>query len=262
MDYDEVGAQLLVNTKINGEDRKVLAHFGRNGIFYTLDRTNGSFLTGTPYVTKLNWTKGLDPKTGLPVEYNPSKSLQEYSAGVINRSGKSVTTCPNLQGGMNFWPPAYDPTTGIAYGAGIEGCSDLSVKTVASADVKPGVIFTGGASAANGAQVGSVFSYDVATGKQSAKVPLPYPNYSGVMATPGLVWSGQLDGTFAAYDAKTLQQKWSMNMGNAFQAPAIAFTAGGKEYIAIVGGSIGIADFGYAELKTKPAANMLYVFAL
>jgi alcohol dehydrogenase (cytochrome c) len=262
MDYDEVGAQMLVDTKINGEDRKVLAHFGRNGIFYTLDRTNGSFLSATPYVNKLNWTKGIDPKTGLPVEYNPSKSLQEYAAGALRRPGTGVTTCPNLQGGMNFWPPAYDPTTNTAFGAGIEGCSDLSIKPVATADVKPGAIFQGGAAANNGLQKGSVFSYDIATGKQISKTPLPYPNYAGVMATPGLVWAGELDGTFAAYDAKTLQEKWSINMGNAFQAPPIAFTAGGKEYIAIAGGSIGGADFGYPELKTKPAAAMLYVFAL
>ena len=78
-DYDEVGTQQLVDLKINGEDRKVLAHFGRNGIFYTLDRSNGSFIQGTPYVNKLNWTKGLDPKTGKPVDYDPNKDLQTYA---------------------------------------------------------------------------------------------------------------------------------------------------------------------------------------
>jgi alcohol dehydrogenase (cytochrome c) len=128
--------------------------------------------------------------------------------------------------------------------------------------VKPGEIFQGGAAVNNGLQTGSVFAYDIATGKQLAKTPMPYPNYAGVLATPGLVWAGNLDGKFAAYDNKTLEEKWSINMGNAFLAPPIAFTAGGKEYIAIAGGAIGNADFGYPELKTKPAANMLYVFAL
>ena len=51
---------------------------------------------------------------------------------------------------MNFFPTAYDPTSGIAYGAGIEGCSDLSVDEVAAADVDPGTIFVGGAAANNG----------------------------------------------------------------------------------------------------------------
>jgi alcohol dehydrogenase (cytochrome c) len=50
MDYDEVGIQLLMDAKVNGEDRKVLAHFGRNGIFYSLDRTNGSYIQSAQYV--------------------------------------------------------------------------------------------------------------------------------------------------------------------------------------------------------------------
>ncbi|RYG94500.1 MAG: PQQ-dependent dehydrogenase, methanol/ethanol family, partial [Alphaproteobacteria bacterium] len=108
MDYDEVGVQLLVDTKIDGEDRKVLAHFGRNGMFYTLDRTNGSFIAANQYVTKLNWTKGIDPKTGKPVEYDSSKPLQVYANGTQRRgTGETVNTCPHIQGGMNFWPPSY-----------------------------------------------------------------------------------------------------------------------------------------------------------
>jgi alcohol dehydrogenase (cytochrome c) len=262
MDYDEVGVQLLLDTKIDGEDRKVLAHFGRNGIFYTLDRTNGSFINATQYVTKLNWTKGIDPKTGLPVEYDASKTLQEYANGAQKRGGETVETCPNIQGGINFWPTAYDSTTGIAYGAGIEGCSDLTNDPVNPADVAGGSIFMGGAAAGAGVQGGSIFGFNVATGEQTVKVDRPYPNYAGVLATPGLVWTGELDGTFGAYDAKTLEQKWSINVGNAFEAPPISFTIDGKQYIAIAGGGMGSASFGHPELESKSSANMLYVFAL
>ena len=262
MDYDEVGVQLLMDTKVNGEDRKVLAHFGRNGMFYTLDRTNGSFINATQYVDKLTWTKGIDPKTGLPVEYDPSKSLQVYANGAQRRDGTTASTCPNIQGGVNFFPTAYDPTTGIAYGAGIEGCSDLSVKEVAPEDVTAGQSFSGGASAANGVQSGSLFAFDVATGKQVAKINTPFPNYAGVLVTPGLVWTGQLDGTFGAYDSKTLEEKFSINLGTAFEAPPMTYTVNGKQYIAVVGGGIGIASFGHPELENKQPAQMLYVFAL
>src|SRR5690606_13880695 len=122
----------------------------------------------SPYVGNLNWTKGIDPKTGKPMEYDSSKSLQEYAAGGLRRGGETVETCPNIQGGVNFWPTAYDPSTGMAYGAGIEGCSDLSVDTVAPEDVAPGAsTFTGGAAAAVGLQTGSIFGFDVATGTQA-----------------------------------------------------------------------------------------------
>ncbi|HVW91600.1 MAG TPA: PQQ-binding-like beta-propeller repeat protein [Devosia sp.] len=258
-DYDEIGAQQLVDVKVNGETRKVLSHFGRNGIFYTIDRTDGEFIQGTPYVNKLNWTKGLDPKTGLPVEFDPSKDIQTYVTAA--KGGEVNNMCPNIQGGINYWPSAVDPTTGIAYGAGIEGCSNVTPETKPPT-VTPGVTFEGGAYANPNGTVGSVFAYDVATGKQLVKQNLPYPNYSGVSLSPGLLWAGELDGTFAAYDSKTLQPKWSINMGNSFLAPPTIFAINGKEYVAIMGGGTGLADFGYPELKNKPNANMLYVFSL
>lgn len=261
MDYDEVGVQLLVDTKVEGEDRKVLAHFGRNGIFYTLDRTNGSFIGANPYVSKLNWTKGIDPKTGKPVEYDASKQLQVYANGALRRGGESPMTCPNIQGGINFWPTAYDPTTGIAYGAGIEGCSDLTADEKDAEDTTAGQLFLGGGATNNGAQTGAIFGFDVASGKQVVKVDRPYPNYAGVLATPGLVWTGELDGTFGAYDAKTLEQKWSINVGSAFKAPPISFAVDGKQYIAITGGSGG-TNFGHTDLENMQVGQTLYVFAL
>ena len=77
-DYDEVGVHMLYDVTINGEPRKVIGHFGRNGFFYTLDRANGSFVKGGQYVNDLNWTKGLDPKTGKPIEYDPKLDVQTY----------------------------------------------------------------------------------------------------------------------------------------------------------------------------------------
>lgn len=262
MDYDEIGPQLLMDVKINGEDRKVLSHFGRNGIFYSLDRTNGAYIQSAQYVGKLTWTKGIDPKTGKPLEYDPSKSLQTYAQGIIDRAGAKATTCPNIQGGTNFFPTAYNPTLGIAYAVGIEGCSDLSVKTVDPKDVTPGQIFIGGAGTNSGVQTGTINAVDVATGKEIVQKPTPFPMYSGTMVTSDLLWSGSLDGTFAAYDAKTLDVKWSMNVGTAFQGSPIAFTAGGKEYIAIMGGGIGLAAFGHPELQNKATANILWIFGL
>jgi alcohol dehydrogenase (cytochrome c) len=75
-DYDETGTHILIDTKVNGEDRKVVAHFGRNGFFYTLDRTNGQFISGQQYAEKVNWTDGIDPKTGKPVEYDGTLTVR------------------------------------------------------------------------------------------------------------------------------------------------------------------------------------------
>ncbi len=263
MDYDEVGSQMLVSTNVGGEDRKILAHFGRNGLFYTLDRTSGAFINGVQYVTELTWTKGLDPKTGQPVEYDPSQSLQSYAQGALRRDGGKVTQCPHLTGGVNYYPTAHNPTLGISYGAGVEGCSEHETVAMAPEDVVPGVVWLGGTYVATAAQKGSISAMDVATGKTVAKENTTYPNNSGVLATPDLVFTGLIDGTFGAYDAKTLKPLWSTNVGTAFRAPPITYTAGGKQYVAIAGGALGVGNAGgNTDLETMQAANMIWVFAV
>ena len=263
MDYDEVGSQLLVTTNVGGEERKVLAHFGRNGLFYSLDRASGSYISGTQYVTELTWTKGLDPKTGLPLEYDPSKSLQNYAQGALRRDGGKVTQCPHLTGGVNYYPTAHNPVLGISYGAGVEGCSEHETVAMAPEDVTPGVVWLGGTYAGTAAQKGSISAIDVATGQSVAKENTQYPNNSGVLATPDLVFTGTVDGTFGAYDAKTLKPLWSTNVGTAFRAPPITYSVGGKQYVAIAGGNLGAGNAGgNTELEAMQAANMIWVFAV
>ena len=53
---------MLYEVPINGETRKVVANFSRNGFYYTLDRNNGQFLRADPYQEKITWTKGIDPE--------------------------------------------------------------------------------------------------------------------------------------------------------------------------------------------------------
>lgn len=133
---------------------------------------------------------------------------------------------------------------------------------VAPEDVKPGAIFLGGAWSHSGEQGGSIIAVDVKTGKVANKVLREHAAYAGVMNTPDLVWVGEVDGTFGAYDATTLEQKWSINVGSVFAAPAISYAANGKQFIAIVGGPLGLAGGGKPELALTQPANILYVFSL
>src|SRR5258708_12853761 len=90
--------------------RKVLGHFGRNGFYYSLDRNNGSFVRGGQYVNDLTWTKGLDPKTGKPLEYDPRLDLQAYipEARALRGDGMNLA-CPTCHGGVAHQPVAYNP---------------------------------------------------------------------------------------------------------------------------------------------------------
>ena len=74
-DYDSVAITQLYNTTINGEMRKVISQTNRNGFFYTLDRNNGQFIQAEPY-TAVNWTAGIDQKTGKPLDYDARRRFR------------------------------------------------------------------------------------------------------------------------------------------------------------------------------------------
>ena len=98
-DYDETGTHILIDTKVNGEDRKIVTHPGRNGFNYTFDRLNGQFLKAGQYVGKVTWTKGIDPKTGKPVDYDPTKDLQIYAEPAnVNADKVTRRVCPDQSG--------------------------------------------------------------------------------------------------------------------------------------------------------------------
>src|ERR1700722_4141291 len=78
-DYDEAGTHILIDGQVGGQARKLVTHSGRNGFFYALERANGQHVLAKPYVDTVNWTKGIDKKPGLPVDYDPSKDTQVYS---------------------------------------------------------------------------------------------------------------------------------------------------------------------------------------
>ena len=95
---------------------------------------------------------------------------------------------------------------------------------------------------------------------------LPYPNYSGTLATGGgLVFIALLDGTVAAYDDTTLDELWKINVGSGFSAPPMTFEVNGKQYVAIVSGpspARAAKLVNTPELKEQRNALVLYVFGL
>jgi alcohol dehydrogenase (cytochrome c) len=82
-DFDEAGTHILFDAVIAGEPRKLLTHSGRNGFLYTMNRHNGQMVGVKPYLENINWTRGIDEKTGRPLDYDPGKDVQTY-AGVTN----------------------------------------------------------------------------------------------------------------------------------------------------------------------------------
>jgi alcohol dehydrogenase (cytochrome c) len=120
-DFDTPSPKMLYEVNINGENRKVVANFSRNGYYYTLDRSNGQFIRADQYQEKITWTKGIDPKTGKPVDYDPTKDVQAYAGIGVRRGKRGEEACPWWNGSPTFFPPTLDAKRGVAYVAGAEG---------------------------------------------------------------------------------------------------------------------------------------------
>jgi alcohol dehydrogenase (cytochrome c) len=261
-DYDSAGPQIIIDGRVNGEDRKLLIHANRNGFHYTLDRQNGQFLKATQYADKVTWTKGIDPKTGKPVDYDPRKDVQNFAIEWKGGADVLKNACPDVHGGTNFWPPSYSQKTKLLYITGNEGCANIVPDQTAHVRGK-----FGGGGYVNEARINSgLVVLDPASGEVKRRKEHAYPNHSGVLTTAGgIVVTALLDGTIVAYDDETLEELWKVNVGTGFVAPPMTYAVDGRQYIAIASGLNPVARAKLArspEMKNQSNATMLFVFAL
>ena len=124
-DYDSVQVPVLADMEWRGEAKKVMMWANRNGYFYVLDRTNGQFLEGKPYV-KVNWSSGLD-ENGRPIPSPQPEGMPTY---------------PGNQGGTNWYPPSYSPSTGLFYFSAWENYA--TIYRAEESEYVPGRAFLGG----------------------------------------------------------------------------------------------------------------------
>ena len=263
-DYDEAHSHILIDGQVGDQPRKLITHSARNGFLYTFERSNGQTLLAKPYVENINWTKGIDQKTGKPVDYDPSKDLQVYS-GMQNQTLADPTKklCPSMSGGNNYWPAAYSQKTKLLYIPSMSSCNEVTLdpKLSTKAGDWKGATFKNIERNETDLIVADPF-----TGEVKTKVRVPYPNNSGALATGGgLVFTGFTDGTFAAYDDTTMQQLWKINVGTGFNAPPMTFEVNGKQYVAILSGLSPISKRRHShtpELREQRNQTMLFVFGL
>jgi alcohol dehydrogenase (cytochrome c) len=266
-DFDEAGTHILFEREINGQKRKLITHSARNGFVYTMDGHNGQIIGAKPYMDNINWTKGIDQKTGRPLDYDPNKDVQSYS-GLANPTADSPIkkVCPNRTGGNNYWPSSYSPKTGLLYVPAMTACEWVTNDRDMPSKEKGWYKRSGGAYKVDERYESDLVAIDPVTGAIKKTVHLRYPNYSGTLATGGgLVFLALTDGTVAAYDDATLEELWKVNVGSGFSAPPMTFEVNGKQYVAIAAGPSPQALSKHVltpELKEQRNATVLYVFGL
>ena len=217
-DWDASEVPVLVDGSFNGQPRKMLLQASRNGYFFVLDRTNGKSLLTKPFAA-VNWSKGIDAQ-GRPIP-NPAKEP--------SRDG--VLIAPDEGGATNFWPPSFDPQTGLLIVNAKDGYGIYFFKPEHGA--------YGWAGADYGlAGKGALRAIDYKTGKIAWEYSYAKGSSSaGVLTTQtGLAITGDATGNVIAFRTSDGKPLWHENIGRMSGAP-VTYEQDNKQVLLVSGGN-------------------------
>ncbi len=230
-DYDGVNETVSFN---KGGD-KLAGHADRNGFFYVLDRTNGELVNAFPFVNQIDWAKGIDMKSGRPIETGVRPGDPAKSAD--GKKGKQIFVAPSFLGGKNWMPMAYSKQTGLFYVPSNEWGMDLWNEPVT---YKKGAAYLGAGftiKPLNDDYIGALRAFDPMTGKKVWEVKNKAPLWGGVLATEGnLVFTGTPEGYLKAFDAKSGKELWKFQTGSGVVSSPITWEENGEQFIAVASG--------------------------
>jgi alcohol dehydrogenase (cytochrome c) len=212
-DYDAVSNVVLFDVHQDGKTIPAAGEAGKVGWVFILDRRTGKLIRKSdPYVMMSKNMFSTPTPTG-------------------------VVMLPGANGGAEWSPPAYSPQTHYLY---ILAMDQLMRFTTKPAPTAPGLLRLGSAFtnvAPNGIQDGPFVALDVETGKIAWQYKAPQPLIGGALATAGnVVFMGEGNGWFDAFDAKSGQRIWRYNLGAGVNAPPISYRVNGEQYIAVAAG--------------------------
>tara|TARA_Y100001970_G_scaffold274396_1_gene374054 strand:- start:470 stop:2230 length:1761 start_codon:yes stop_codon:yes gene_type:complete len=276
-DLDHPFERLLVETKVTpdpnevtwinpdltpGETRKVITGIpGKTGIVYTLDRANGEFLWATPTIEQ-NVVIDIDGATGEVTE-NPEIIFREAE--------QMVFVCPTWLGGKDWEAGAYSPLTNVMYYPLRNTCANMLATGNFESDTARALTEGGQGGLAiyqlaarhqltpGTTNLGTVRAVSAETGKTEWLFETRAGTMSLVATGGGLVFGGDANGRFRAFDHESGEVLWEINLGSSVSGYPISFAVDGKQYVAVNtgGGQPNLTP----ELRPSRGTN-LYVFAL
>ncbi|MGH9236558.1 MAG: methanol/ethanol family PQQ-dependent dehydrogenase [Vicinamibacterales bacterium] len=237
-DYDGINENVLVDLNINGQTRQVLVNFDRNGFAYVLDRRTGELLRADPFVF-VNWAKGVDLKTGKPIE-DPEKQT------TATRNTKDI--CPSAMGGKNQQPVSFSPRTGYFYVPSNNLCMDYEGVEVKYQAGQPYVGAIVVSKAGPGGHRGEFMAWDPVNGKKVWGIKEQLSAWGGALATAGdVVFYGTMEGWLKAVDAKTGDVLWKFKTPSGIIGNPMTYAGpDGKQYVAVLSGIGGWSGIGVA----------------
>jgi lanthanide-dependent methanol dehydrogenase len=247
-DYDGVNEKILVDQEINGEERKLVVHFDRNGFAYTHDRETGELLVAEKYDPAVNWATHVDMETGRP------QVVERYSTALAGEDVNVEGICPAALGSKDQQPAAFSPRTGLFYVPTNHVCMDYEPFRVEYVAGQPFVGAT--LSMFPAAQVseeakheglGNFIAWDARTGEEKWTIPERFSVWSGALATAGdVVFYGTLEGHLKAVDAETGDLLYEFKTPSGIIGNVTTYMHNDKQYIAVLSGIGGWAGIGMA----------------
>lgn len=225
-DFDATSPPVIVKLK-NG--KTAVAEAGKTAFVYVLDAETGKLI-------------------------RKSDEFNKHENYFVQPTADGARMLPGANGGSEWSPPAVNPTLGYMYVLGLEQPMNYITH---SAPLEKGKLWLGSAFKAvpGEKQWGTFTAIDLNTGKRAWQVKTDQPMIGGALATAGnLVFTGEGNGHFNAYDARTGKTLWTFNGGAGCNAPPVSYSVDGKQFIAVACG--GNYQLGY------PLGDVVLVFAL
>ncbi|WP_035670510.1 lanthanide-dependent methanol dehydrogenase XoxF5 [Bradyrhizobium liaoningense] len=256
-DYDGVNEMILTDQQINGQPRKLLTHFDRNGLAYTMDRETGELLVAEKYDPKVNWTSGVDMDKNSPT-YGRPKVVAQYSTEHGGEDKNTKGICPAALGTKDEQPAAYSPDTQLFYVPTNHVCMDYEPFKVSYTAGQPYVGATLSMYPPPGeSHMGNFIAWDNKTGKIVWSNKEQFSVWSGALATGGgVVFYGTLEGYLKAVDAKSGKELYKFKTPSGIIGNVTTYENNGKQYVAVLSGVGGWAGIGLAAGLTDPTAGL------
>lgn len=260
-DFDGVNEFIPFDATINGKPMKLGAQANRNGFFFVLDRTNGKFISATPFVSKVTWATGYDKK-GRPM-FDPNNR----PGPPTGEKGNTVFSAPSFLGGKNWMPMAFSQQTGMFYVPSNEWGMDIWNEPIT---YKKGAAYLGAGFTIKPLyedHIGVLRAIDPTNGKIKWEYKNKAPLWGGVLTTAGnLVFTGTPEGYLKAFDAKTGKELWKFNTGSGVVGSPVTWEQDGEQYVAVMSGWGGAVPLWGGEVakavKEISQGGSLWVFKL
>ncbi len=226
-DYDAVETPMLINDVYKGEARKLVIEANRNGYLYVLDRTNGKFLSATPFAERLNWARGID-EHGRPIRTD------------VRPTPAGTRVCPGYSGATNWYSPSYNASTHMVYFLALEECQTFFSAPTQSFQEGKEYYATGVKRIPGETSQKNLLAYSLETSNLAWKYPQSGTGHSsgGTLTTAGgLLFFSDDAGSFEAVEAQSGKPLWHFNTGQSSSASPMTYAIDGKEYVAIAAGS-------------------------